>query len=222
MLVGSVVAENHSILSYNGNWYNQLQKWVFGFGYMYDIDIYWGTKYEGGLYTAKDVPADYSTNFNFERYSLIVASQVKAGLIIEFFGVYKIQPTIYIQPFTVKPFEIWGIWFRPESARMDLSLFDINFYLSSTLEFFKIYLGVQEQTKTCGKSIANWIDNSNTNKPWPDSENDCYYLDGYQPEYIDSFYQINFIDRFLPDYYKSGMYGEIPLFNYWLRQKWDW
>lgn len=189
---------------------------------MYDIDLYWGTAFSGGLYSGSDVPAGYSNSFNHERYSLIVASQVKAGLVFEFFGVYKIQPTVYIQPFTVKPFEVWALWFRPESVKYDLSLFDMNFYLSSTLEFLKVYLGVQEQTKICGKSIANWIDNSNTYKPWPESENDCYYLDGYQPEYVDSFYQLPIIDMFLPDYAKSEWYGEIALFNYWFRQKWDW
>lgn len=84
-------------------------------------------------------------------------------------------------------------------------------------------MGIQEQVKVCGQSIADWIDNSNKNDLWPsDYDTDCYFLDDQAEEFDDPFWTIEVVKDYIPYIYNSGFYGEIPLLNFWVLNKWDW
>lgn len=222
--MGALVSGNNAVFSYEKEDDELVSvDGIFKFGYDFNADFYWGTGFEGGLYSDTDAPSGYSDSFNFEKYYINIAAKSYISFTVELFEWYRVTPTVYLRPFNVHALEAWVLWFRPESTNWDTDLFDINFYLSSNLAFLKAWLGVQEQVKICGKSVADWIDDSEANSLWPDSyDDDCYFLDGTAEEYDDEYWHISAVDDYFPDYANSGYYGEIPLFNYWILDKWDW
>jgi len=85
VLIGMVSAENHIVASYNGMATPVAVSNLFSFSYMYEFDVFYGTGYTGGPYTASDAP---SAGYSYEKYFLLFNSFARAGVTLEFFGIY--------------------------------------------------------------------------------------------------------------------------------------
>jgi hypothetical protein len=131
-----------------GNW--------FSFTWEYDMDLMYGTAYEGGNYTGSDAPVGYEDAFNYEKYYAFAWSWIEGGATFEFFSAYEITPRFYIEPFEVHPWEQWVIWFRPISEDYDFTLFDVNVYSSSYWECCKAYLTWEEHAKVAKRSFVDY------------------------------------------------------------------
>jgi hypothetical protein len=90
------------------SWTNT-DSWSYGnwasVGYEYDLDLIYGTGYEGGNYDGSDAPVLYPDSFNYEKYYLTASSYLEVGFTIELFNLYTITPRFYIEPFEVHPWE---------------------------------------------------------------------------------------------------------------------
>src|ERR1700709_2321346 len=97
VLIGLVSAENHIVASYNGAATPVDVTSIFTMSYMYEFDIYYGTGYTGGPYTASDAP---TAGYNYEKYFLLFNSFARAGFTVEFFGIYEYSFKGYAEPWT--------------------------------------------------------------------------------------------------------------------------
>lgn len=194
--------------------------------YDIDADLYYGTGYEGGQYTGSDAPLLFKNAFNYEKYFLIVATYLEAGFTLDFMGLYQVTPRIYIEPFTVHPWEQWFLWFRPVSDDYDFSLFDVNIYSSVYWECGKAYLTWEEHLDVFQKSVVDYALLDSNYDLVPDQRADWTYNIAQQEEYTDGFWDLSIWEN-IPyfadsDFVNSDWFGEISILNLWIRRKWNW
>ena len=163
--------------------------------YKLDVDAYWGTGYQGGLYSKTGVAL--ANDFNFEKYWLQINSLASAKLIIEFEQFYKLQLTAFFEPFTYHPLELTALFFRPKSTN-SLDNFDICFRFTSLFNALKFYLKIQEQGKVTYKSISSYLASPSTVGLYPTTLADFGYNPSMSVERLDPFYQYYVIDKLLP------------------------
>lgn len=179
--------------------------------YILDFDAYWGTGYQAGPYSQAGVPD--ASKFNFEKYWLHLVALGQASLTVEVLSFYKINIIGFLEPFTVRPVEGWLLFYRPEQGA--LQDFDIGLKLTSFFNMAKTYVKVQEQGKVTIKSISKYLLDGTT-LPYPTGLADFAYNALMSAQYLDQFYQYNFIDNIFPNFSASTYYGQTELFSMWL------
>ncbi|CDW90480.1 UNKNOWN [Stylonychia lemnae] len=184
--------------------------------YQYELDLEYHTEYYSGLYTGPDAP--YS-GYQYQLYQIFLQSTARGILDLKILNWYSYKIDLKFKPFKISPFGQWIIYMRPETGMP----FDINLYASTWVEIGNLTTHITENTRTCYTSVYDYIDDSTTNSPYPDSiTDDCPFNELYQTNYFDPYWTFDLGSIIFPDSFKKAFYGEKRIYSWWILGNYDW
>jgi hypothetical protein len=181
----------------------------FNFDWKFLAEAAYTTTYGAG-------PSAANHDFQYEEFGVNLFSWVNVTLNVEVWEQWKGSVMFSLIPFDITPYTQRLVWVRPERVFVDGKNFDFGVGAWRDSKLFWFVTTFTEGFKTTQKSFVDYLQNTDSYKPYPENHSDFKYDDEwYTRIYEDHYFNWKPVDTNLATKDYMSWYGKHTYYTQW-------